>query len=105
MQLSLSIDEQDGEGGMHVAVLEAIIEEDYLGALSLRECEQVAHSTTTIAIDDEAHLGVLLLDLLGLIPDFLSCRGQGHLPQATALSLVATTDDSDTILLTKDRDE
>ena len=39
MQLPLSIDEQDGEGGMHVAVLEAIIEKDHLGALFLRECE------------------------------------------------------------------
>ena len=86
-------------------MLEAIIEEDHLGALFLRECEQVAHSTTAIAIDDEAHLGVLLLDLLGLIPDFLSCRGQGHLLQSTALSLVATADDSDTVLLTQDRDE
>ena len=39
MQLTLGIDEQDIEGGLHVAVLEAIIEEDHLGALFLRECE------------------------------------------------------------------
>ena len=39
MQLTLGIDEQDTEGGLHVAVLEAIIKEDHLGALFLRECE------------------------------------------------------------------
>ena len=105
MQLTLGIDEQDTEGGMHIAMLEAIIEKDDIRALSLGKCEQVAHSTATIAIDDEAHLRVLLLDLLGFISYFFSCRGQGHLPQTTALSFVPTTDDSDTILLTKDRDE
>ena len=55
-------------------MLEAIIQQDYLGALMGGKAHQVGHSPAAITIDDEAHLGVLLLDLLGFVPDFAHGR-------------------------------
>ena len=74
MKFTLGIYQEDAEGRVNISVLEAIIQQDYLRALMGGKAHQVGHSPTAITIDDEAHLGVLLLDLLGFVPDFAHGR-------------------------------
>ena len=74
MKFTLGIYQEDAEGRVDISVLEAIIQQDYFGALMGGKAHQVGHSPTAITIDDEAHLGVLLLDLLGFVPDFAHGR-------------------------------
>ena len=67
MQLSVSIDQEDAEGRVHVAVLEAIVQQYHLGALGLGQGHQVAHRPAAVAVDDETHLGIFEAQLLRLI--------------------------------------
>ena len=52
VQLAASIDQKDAEGRVHVAVLEAIVQQYHLGALGLGQGHQVAHRPAAVAVDD-----------------------------------------------------
>ena len=79
-------------------MLEAIIQQYYLGTTLCGLSKEELHRTSPVAIDDNLDVGILQRNLPWLVSHLLNSGGGSGYLQPMTLSLIASRDDGDTML-------